>query len=964
MAPERTFQPDPVQQRVLDHNGGNLLVTGGAGTGKTAVLAERFARLIEDGADPERMALVVGSKRARREAANALSERLRRSLPSLNVFTVHALAYRVMASRFAVLDYEEPPEVLSAADQFAKVRELLLVQDPARWPAYGRLLPIRGFADEVRQFVLRAQESLIEAERVAELAEQAGLGGWRELAEFYRQYLDVLGELGAVDFAGLIWQSAVAAQKGALLFDHLLVDDYQDTTLGAESLIAGLQVPDLLVAGDVESHVFSFQGTTDRPLRRFTERFPAASTLELSTDHRTDGAALEAWCASHTSEEHAAVAREVRRIHAEEGVPWGRMAIVLRRQDDEFRGLIRALDDAGVPRSVAEGGQALSPDAATHPFVLAMRWLARPDERDALVETILTSELVGLSPAAARGAIRAAVSKPGGSPAEALTAPDGAATDEERIIRAMRDALVDAEAVADRSVLDAFRILWQRLPYSHRLVATTDTDLAARQGLDAVARFAQAVVEAEDSADPSVQAFAASLEQGDGTLRFFADGGERSDAVHVLTAHAAVGREFDTVIMVGTVEGDFPSLTRPEPMFDLATLGGMVSRSERNRVRLADERRLFRMVVARAVHRVVFTASDPRGPETVLTARSRFVDELKVRWTGVGALASEPVSVKEATARWRRTLGDFRASGAERLSAVDGLLALSVDPARWWFQRDWTGSERPLHETIRVSASRLETLENCDLQFVLREELGLARPAGYHAWVGKLVHKLIEDCENGLIERTPQALLAEVERRWQPGQFPSMAVSKAFRALVVDNMLPNWFGEFAGEPALGTEKAFSFDFDGATVVGRIDRIGSILAGGNKITDFKTGKAERAGKAEENLQLGVYYLAAHEAEELAEYRPVRGVELVFLRGHWKTGEPEHRAWQVGENSAKDERYQEVMRARLSGLIEHIHELIETELYRPRTSAECFGCDFKTMCPLWPEGRELFPVGASS
>ncbi len=962
MAPERTFQPDPVQQRVLDHDGGNLLVTGGAGTGKTAVLAERFARLIEDGADPERLALVVGSKRARREAGNALQERLRRSLPSLNVFTVHALAYRVMSLRFATLDYEEPPEVLSAADQFAKVRELLLVQDPSRWPAYGRLLSMRGFADEVRQFVLRAEESLIEPERVAELAERAGLGGWRELAEFYRQYLDVLGELGAVDFAGLVWQSAVAAEKGALLFDHLLVDDYQDTTFGAESLIAGLRVPDLVVAGDVESHVFSFQGTTDRPLRRFAERFPAASALELSTDHRTD-AALEAWCASHTSEEHAAVAREVLRIHAEEGVAWGRLAVVLRRQDEGFRSLVRALDDAGVPRSVAEGGQALSPDAATQPFVLAMRWLARPDERDALVETILTSELVGLSPAAARGAIRAAVSKPGGSPAAALTAPGGAATDGQQTISATRNVLVDAEAVADRSVLDAFRILWQRLPHSHRLVAASDAELADRQALDAVARFAQAVVEAEDSADPSVQAFAASLEQGDGTVRFFANGGERSDAVHVLTAHAAVGREFDTVIVVGSVEGDFPSLTRPEPMFDLAALEGTLTRSDRNRIRLADERRLFRMVVARAVRRVVFTASDPRGPETVLTARSRFVDELKVPWTGLGALPGESVSVKEATSRWRRTLSDPGASGAERLSAVDGLLALGVDPAAWWFQRDWTGSERPLHETIRVSASRLETLENCDLQFVLRDELGLSRPAGYHAWVGKLVHKLIEDCENGLIERTPEALLAEVERRWQPGQFPSMAVSKAFHALVVENMLPHWFEEFADEQALGTETAFSFEFDGATVVGRIDRIGPILAGGNKITDFKTGKPERAGQAEKSLQLGVYYLAAHEAEELAAFRPVRGVELAFLRGDWK-GNMARRAWQVSENSAEDERYQADMRERLSGLIGHIRELLETERYRPRTSAECFGCDFKTMCPLWPEGRELFPVGASS
>ena len=59
------FKADPAQQRILDHDAGALLVEGEAGTGKTVVLRERFARLIEDGADPEHVILVVGSRRAR-----------------------------------------------------------------------------------------------------------------------------------------------------------------------------------------------------------------------------------------------------------------------------------------------------------------------------------------------------------------------------------------------------------------------------------------------------------------------------------------------------------------------------------------------------------------------------------------------------------------------------------------------------------------------------------------------------------------------------------------------------------------------------------------------------------------------------------------------------------------------------------------------------------------------------------
>jgi RecB family exonuclease len=397
-------------------------------------------------------------------------------------------------------------------------------------------------------------------------------------------------------------------------------------------------------------------------------------------------------------------------------------------------------------------------------------------------------------------------------------------------------------------------------------------------------------------------------------------------------------------------------------MFDLSTLGRSISRSERNRVRLEDERRLFKMVLGRARHRVLLAAAGAHGDDAELSTRSRFADEMGIDWkTSPEGPFDEPISVREATATWRRSLADVEVPAARRLAALEGLVALGRDPGRWWYQRDWTDTGRPLHDTLRLSYSKLSTLENCELQHVLQDELGLGREAGYQAWVGKTVHRLIEDCEKGVVPKDLDKILDTVETRWSQKEFPSKAVSEAFKREVRERMIPNWFNAFADGTSLAVEQRFSFAFDGAEIVGVIDRIGPLERGGTRITDFKTGKPENAGKAEESLQLGIYFLAVQLCDDLAQYRPVRAVELAFVKGHWRTpGEYYAAVWQVGTD--REEAYQAAVREALSGLVARERELLDSAVYEPDPSANCRFCDFKTLCPLYAEGASpLEPRG---
>jgi len=236
-------------------------------------------------------------------------------------------------------------------------------------------------------------------------------------------------------------------------------------------------------------------------------------------------------------------------------------------------------------------------------------------------------------------------------------------------------------------VLDAFRILWQDLPYSSRLVADAERSPAARREIDVVVALSGAVAEAGESPDPSAQAFVRALDAGEHGPGYRTADPTSSNAVRVLTAHGAVGSELDTVILAGAEEGNFPSLSRPEPMFDLAALDRPISQSERNRIRLEDERRLFRMVLGRARTKVVLTASLSHAADSVAT--SRFVQERGVAWTPIPqGPFDEPVSVvafeepRPLTVEALRSLAPAVSPKKTWSGAVAGALGATAPPTR------------------------------------------------------------------------------------------------------------------------------------------------------------------------------------------------------------------------------------------------------------------------------------------
>ena len=107
-----------------------------------------------------------------------------------------------------------------------------------------------------------------------------------------------------------------------------------------------------------------------------------------------------------------------------------------------------------------------------------------------------------------------------------------------------------------------------------------------------------------------------------------------------------------------------------------------------------------------------------------------------------------------------------------------------------------------------------------------------------------------------------------------------------------------------------------------------------------------------------LNIGAAFSETGTWVPLRGFRPVRAVELAFVRDLDRDGRIARSPLAfVGDG---EEAFERATAERLSGLIGRLRELQVTENYRPSTKANCRFCDFKPLCPLWPEGKELFPT----
>ena len=281
---------NPAQEEAVHTLAGPMLVLAGAGSGKTRVVTFRIANLIKHRTRPERILAVTFTNKAAMEMQERISGLLGKLKDRPQISTFHAHCVRVLRRHARRLGYPERFAIYDRGDQESLARGVLReIRVPSELMRPGDLL----------YQISRWKTASI---RPPDAAKVANSDKEHLAAMGYRRYQKTLQTSGAMDFDDLLLlteelfqEHAEPRQAEAALFDHLLVDEYQDTNGSQYRIIKALAAEhrNLCVVGDDDQSIYGWRGAEVQHILRFNKDWPDARVIRLEFNYRSTSAILD-----------------------------------------------------------------------------------------------------------------------------------------------------------------------------------------------------------------------------------------------------------------------------------------------------------------------------------------------------------------------------------------------------------------------------------------------------------------------------------------------------------------------------------------------------------------------------------------------------------------------------------------------------------------------------------------------
>ncbi|HCN88810.1 MAG TPA: ATP-dependent DNA helicase Rep [Oxalobacteraceae bacterium] len=663
---------------------GPCLVLAGAGSGKTRVITQKIAHLIEDcGYESRHIAALTFTNKAAAEMQERIAKLLKdpKQAKNLTVSTFHSLGVKILRQEAKELGLKDRFSIMDSDDCFSLVQDLAITTDKQL------IRRIQGAMSLWKNGLVDPDAALKNA--VTEDEAQA--------ARIYRNYVATLSAYQAVDFDDLIRlpvelfrDKEAVRDKWQRRLRYLLVDEYQDTNTCqyelVKLLVTGLgKKPMFTAVGDDDQAIYAWRGATIENLKQLQVDFPDLKVIKLEQNYRSTTRILQAanaviannpklfekslWSEhglgdpikvmgmQDDDQEAEQIAIMVSAHRFERRAKFSDYAI-LYRGNHQSRVIEQALRKERIPYTIS-GGQSFFDRAEIKDLISYLRLIANQDDDPAFIRAVTTPKRgVGQSTLEVLGAYAGqwqcslfeAVFK-GGIEAKLadrqLTPLREFCTFINQLeARASRTSGVGKAGSGDNAaqVLDD---MMKEINYEAYLYDAFDDRQAQSKWqnvLDFTTWLKQKGTGGKDGTDPEKSLL--ELTQMVALMTMLEGRDEEPDAVRMSTLHASKGLEFPHVFLVGVEEGILPHKGDPDAPLD--TLGA----------RIEEERRLMYVGITRAQRslHVSWCKKRKRARENVHCDESRFIKEMKLDEGNAVPTAEETITPQNRLANLKALL--------------------------------------------------------------------------------------------------------------------------------------------------------------------------------------------------------------------------------------------------------------------------------------------------------------------
>ena len=709
-----------------------------------------------------------------------------------------------------------------------------------------------------------------------------------------------------------------------------------------------------------------------RAVSAIGHRLPGSSAGRQIDGTGTEDGSITVRLAASTHAEAATIADTLRRAHLIDGVPWSQMAVIVRSVPRAAARLPRALAAAGVPVAIPTSGGPVSEEPAAHALLTVLAATADGLDGERAL-TLLTGPIGRVDPVSLRQLrrkLQRATADRSGTFGDLLVEAITGDASLPGPLRRVR-AVLDAAARCHRDGQDPRYTLWaawHRSGLQRRWLAAGER--GGPTGAQAL-RDLYAATALFDMTDCYVSRTSGATLRG--MVDHFAalhlprpnpDPVSQAEEVRVLSPHAALGHEWDLVVIAGLQEGLWPNTVPRGGVLGtqrlLDQLDGVPEDASVRAPLLAEERRLLVAAMGRARRRLLVTAvdndTDGPGQEAALPS-SLFFEVAQLPGCDGDAVVAQPISAPRllsAAALVGRLRGvvcapDGAVDDATRGCAATQLARLAnagvpgADPAGWHGLVPLSTGEplRGAEDPVTLTPSTLQTLNDCPLRW-LAERHGGTNARELRSTVGSLVHALI--AEPG---KTEAQLLAELDRVWEQLPFDAQwySANELARHRAMIQAFVEWRTQTRGElTEIGVEVGVDGMLGEITLRGRVDRLERDGAGRLVVVDIKTGKSPVSkDDAQQHAQLAMYQLAVAQGMFPAGDEP-GGARLVYL-GKTGVNGPTEREQDPLTPAARDQWHNLVERAAAATAGPH---------FIARRNDGCAHCPIRPSCPAHAEG----------